>query len=211
MKIYTGNLVNDPGKTPKGKHVEESSLFIISLQTEIQIYSKKTNNLSLPKSTSKTMPITEINVVVRTIRNNINCSTKTLEIVPKISAGSTTLLGNHDSINSSHVWYKTPRKVCPKVLLHDLITFNVVRIYTAVVWYVINVQPCLVLHASCFPQFSCSLFLGNRALTFCKEDFSSSTHKFTSSLLFSSLFCFSFTLDLLLRNEECLLVFQLPW
>ena len=49
MKIYTGNLVNDPRKTPKGKPVEESSLFIISLQTEIQIYSRKPINLSLPQ------------------------------------------------------------------------------------------------------------------------------------------------------------------
>ena len=38
MKIYTENLVNDPGKTPKGKPVEEISLFIISLQTKIQFF-----------------------------------------------------------------------------------------------------------------------------------------------------------------------------
>ena len=41
MKIYIGNLLNDPGKTPKGKPVEESSLFIFAQKNQTYIFSRK--------------------------------------------------------------------------------------------------------------------------------------------------------------------------
>ena len=48
MKIYIGNLVNDPGKTQKGKPVEESPWFIISSQTQIQTYNRNSKLVSHP-------------------------------------------------------------------------------------------------------------------------------------------------------------------
>ena len=52
---YTGNLVNDLGKTPKGKPVEESSFIYLS-QQNININLQQKYNLSLPKNFSIFMP-----------------------------------------------------------------------------------------------------------------------------------------------------------
>ena len=53
-------------ETQKGKPLEESSLFIISLQTEIQILHRKTNNLSLPIFASESMSITQKTLLYET-------------------------------------------------------------------------------------------------------------------------------------------------
>ena len=58
MKIYIGNLVNDPGKTPKGKPVEESS-FIYNFSAKLNyINSRNISQLISPKSVSIFVPRT---------------------------------------------------------------------------------------------------------------------------------------------------------
>ena len=122
---------------------------------------------------------------------------------PETSAICTALFGKRVSNKCTHELYGTPRDSCPIALLYCPIKFTVVWYSTDDVQLpygpIINVQ---------LPQLPCTWSWDSCSLSAIK--FLSSVQKlFLPLFLFLSL-AFSFSLNLLLRNEECLLVSLFP-